>query len=208
MAKVTVWDEEIFNIFIVSKLEIFKEYAKLIEEKIDQESNLEISFLNTLNEYDKNKYLNDNLDNFYNLQVAYPNLLRQSLLVSIISFLEVELISLFRLENETLVSLQGNILQKISKYAKAEHGSFPNSKSYWNYIQNVYELRNCIVHNSGFISMSKNPKRLSKIIERFKHVKGATTINIEKDFLFEFINEVKKFLLDLRLEYTKKSPQY
>lgn len=207
MTKVTIWDEEIFNMLILSKLEIFKEYAKLIEDKIYQESNLEISFLNTLNDYDKNKYLNDNLDNFYNLQVAYPNLLRQSLLVSIISFLEAELISLYRVDNEILVNFRGNMLQKISNYAKAKHGTFPNSKSYWNYIQNVYELRNCIVHTAGFINMYKEPKELSIIIERLKHVNGTSTIKLEKDFLFEFINEVRKFLLDVRLEHSNKSPQ-
>ncbi|MER3114187.1 hypothetical protein [Bacillus altitudinis] len=205
ITKVTIWDEKIFNMLILSKLEIFKEYAKLIEDKIYQESNLEISFLNTLN--DKNKYLNDNLDNFYNLQVAYPNLLRQSLLVSIISFLEAELISLYRVDNEILVNFRGNMLQKISNYAKAKHGTFPNSKSYWNYIQNVYELRNCIVHNAGFINMYKEPKELSIIIERLKHVKGTSTIKLEKGFLFEFINEVRKFLLDVRLEHSNKSPQ-
>ncbi|MED3508737.1 hypothetical protein [Bacillus velezensis] len=210
MAKLTILNEDMFNLLIIDKLETFREYAQIIENKFKEKLDEHEANIKKIEGNEVDDYIDFYLDDMTNLNNDFPNILRRSLLISIVSFLEAELIQLYKIEDtKKFNEPKGSVLKKIAIYAKKEQKKdFPNDTKEWSYIQRVYKLRNCIVHNEGYISRANNPTEVKDAIKELLYVSEQSTgIKLEKEFCFEFIEVAKIFLLDIRLALLKESPQ-
>ena len=87
----------------------------------------------------------------------FPRILRNSFLATVISLLEFELgVICGRLKTEQAIEgdwreLKGNLLEKAKRFCKSARLNLTYDAQTWQNINNFYLVRNCIVHNNGFI---------------------------------------------------------
>ncbi|MCY8718430.1 hypothetical protein [Bacillus sp. S10C12M] len=195
--------EEIrFKLFISDQLQTFKEYAEFVEGNLRRE----------LNEYDElfknyNMEADDFLDWHYDEISQYrdhfPSIMRNSLFISIYSFLEDKIIDLCNQTDETgieLDDLRGDGIKRASLFIKkVKKENFPDDTKEWHFIQNANKIRNCLVHCGGDIDKAKKPNKVRNAVNELKNVTEGIHNNIllNENFCTEFIDVVEKFLCDL-----------
>ncbi|MHA7767548.1 hypothetical protein [Bacillus atrophaeus] len=129
--------------------------------------------------------------------------MRNSLFISVYSFLEEKVIDLCNQPDETSIKLddlQGNGINRASLFIKkVKKDDFPDDTKEWHFIQNANQIRNCIVHCGGDIEKAKNPKRIRNAVNELENVFEGRhdKVLLDKDFCIEFIKVVEKFLRDL-----------
>jgi hypothetical protein len=84
----------------------------------------------------------------------------------------------------------------ISKACKID---FPESSNEWNEIQKLNQIRNCITHCEGNISIANSPDKLKNIINETNGLKLSpeNEIIIDLSYLENIISKIEKFTDDL-----------
>ncbi|MCY8473303.1 hypothetical protein [Bacillus halotolerans] len=203
-----------FKLFISDQLQTFKEYAEFVESNLRKELNDYVDLCNHYN-MDEDDFLYWHYDEISQYRDHFPSIMRNSLFISIYSFLEDKVIDLCKSTDETgkkLDELKGNGIQRASSFIKkVKKEYFPDDTKEWNFIQNANKIRNCIVHCGGDIEKAKEPEIVRNAVNGLKNVKVDIHNNIllNEDFCTEFIDVVDKFLSDLyRIDSEiLKSPQ-
>lgn len=132
--------------------------------------------------------------------------LRFSFLVSLISFTESKLNTICQdveiiLEVEIKSSdLKGSVFSRSRKYLEC-FGKFSKPvKEEWELLESIYDVRNSIVHNGGFIQEThKSAQRLRQFIKQREGItESNNSIKIEYDFCFFTLEIISTFLKILR----------
>lgn len=130
----------------------------------------------------------------------YLNILRKSLTISIWSFYEHQLISFCR-KNDPKINFKNSIIDEARKYIKSDMNiKFPDQDKNWIFLKNVKKVRNCIVHEGGFVT---DDSALVNIIR--KHLKNVdispnNEILIEEKFIEELVNHIDNNLYSLLIK--------
>lgn len=192
-----------FKFHITFPLESFKEYAHYIEESLRKEVRVYEDMANDLDEEEKEAFWDHYIDEVSKYYQEFPQIMRNSLFVSIYTFLEDKLIELCVPNDETTLKLSdinGKGIQQASIYLKKVlRINFPDHSKEWHFIKNSNLIRNCIVHNNGDISKSSNEKKLRNIIKDMSNVTidNKDYIILDNKFCDNFINNVESFLSQL-----------
>lgn len=187
--------------FLVSwKLETFREYAKYIEQSLGREIYDFEESMKEFSDKEKEEFVDWHYDEIVNFRDVFPSIMRNSLFISVYSFLEEKIIDLCGQPDETsikLEDLQGNGITRAALYIKKiKKEVFPDDIKEWHYIINANHIRNCIVHCGGDVEKSKNPKKVRHAIQELKHVleNSHHKIILSEEFCMEFISVVERFL--------------
>lgn len=198
-------------------LDDFKQFSKLIEQQ----------FTNTLQNYENeaSKLPEDEREAYYDYYYDewspykndYPKIHRNSLLISIYSFLESTLINLCKRSmgkyhlSLSHKDINGKGIEQAQKYLiKVAKIEFPNNSNEWQFIKFCNEVRNCLVHNQGFsYDDNKKSEKLEKLINETPYIKvdGTGEIILEENFCPLFIEKLEGFFEKLYLSVEKKDEQ-
>ena len=133
-------------------------------------------------------------------QYKYPNIHRESILITIYNFLENQLNQLCKIISESIDSkiklkhLYGQGIERSFLYlSKVAEIDFSKMGREMPYIRNVNELRNLIVHNGGILPSGKR-ENFYEFINKNPEVDGEIGRGVSIGY--EFINEVIKMLID------------
>ena len=105
-------------------------------------------------------------DAYWDYAETYPRILRSSFLVSALSLLEHEMwricgwLNSKKLIQSSWNDIKGNFFERFKKCCKEARLPLSFNDQAWEKIQEYYLVRNCIVHNMGFIKGSKGEKEL------------------------------------------------
>jgi len=155
-----------------------KEYLKKMEKAIQEAERQfrskfdeDLKKVSELTDEHKQSFYEYYAEQYYNYE-EFPRILRNSLLVSIISLFEFELDFICKILiqeqglEENWRDLRGSILDKIKTFCKRVEIDITTNEQAWRELKNLYLVRNCIVHNSGLIKGSKNEKKLRGYTEQ------------------------------------------
>lgn len=144
--------------------------------------------------------------------MQFPNILRSSLLISIYSFLENQLIRLCKeIQIKKSLSLKYNDvnnkgIEKAKLYLSKVVGIDLNPAiKEWNLIKNYQTLRNCFTHSEGMVE--EPDKKLLSAIEKIEGVKIygdnilGKSIFLDGHVIFNFIEIVKSFWGKIEEQY-------
>jgi hypothetical protein len=141
----------------------------------------------------------------YQWQQIIGSQLRQSFVVSLMSATEFHLGLLCR-DVATIIQatithddLKGGSVARSRKFLNAfAHFGTPAEKS-WQIIEDLYALRNNIVHNAGLVDAGRDSKRLAVMMKRSPGISkpSAGTLEIKREFCNYALNAVDKFFHDL-----------
>ncbi len=129
-------------------------------------------------------------DTFIRLQ--YPNLIRQTLLTSVFSTLEMfsrRLVKLAEEKSESKIkfrdlSSSGGELEQVNKYFKlVQNINFEKVNEQWSTLQDLRTLRNFIAHQSGNVAAFEEQKG-EKQCSKLKKLIDRRTMEIREDQLF------------------------
>jgi len=144
----------------------------------------------------------------HQFQNQFPNIHRESLIITIYNFLEKQLNTLCKIlskyfENSVkLNELNGKGVRRaflyLSKIANLDSTKFKNEKEY---IINVNRLRNQIVHNGGDLPQNSNDP-LNVFIENNKYLYGSPNeqVSLDADFIYELVDTLTSFFEKLDCE--------
>ncbi|MGM0747101.1 MAG: hypothetical protein ACQEUS_04385 [Bacillota bacterium] len=192
-----------FYFLVSGKLETFKEYAKYIEQSLGREIYDFEESMKELSDEEKEEFVEYHYDEIAQFRDDFPSIMRNSLFISVYSFLEEKIIDLCGQPDETsikLEDLQGNGINRASLFIKKiKKEVFPDDTKEWHFITNANHIRNCIVHCGGDVEKAKNPKRVRHAIQELKHAFESRhhKIILSEEFCLEFISVVERFLCDL-----------
>jgi hypothetical protein len=143
---------------------------------------------------------------------GFTNLLRQSFITSLYSFMELWLIRECHLDSKrrdggkSLDSTEGMGLNKAKRYfAKVMGSNFPfGSSQDWQWIKNLQLLRDCIIHRqgslTGFSDFDVNPP-LAKFVKDEQSLSLFGTDNqqifIEYEFCLKALQTIHRFMIEL-----------
>lgn len=135
----------------------------------------------------------------------FTNLLRSSFFVSLYSFLESRLVNECHSRKGAHTPLRlsdiraRNELDRIQKYfTKVLRVYFPNETTQWQEVQNYRVLRNCIVHNRGVLSGSREERQLQNYIDRKSDLRiVGDEVFLDTAFCSEALETVKAFFCRL-----------
>ncbi len=77
-----------------------------------------------------------------------------------------------------------------------------SNNSSWIYLNESTVIRNCLLHMSGRISLSRNPDRTREIINKYPEelfIKNHDRLNIDIKYVNSFITQIKKFNQEITL---------
>ncbi|WP_339249087.1 hypothetical protein [Paenibacillus sp. FSL P2-0136] len=195
------------NYRIINPLQEIRLYAKLVEEHLEEQIHL------VNQRYAIDSSMEDTWESIFDGRFeeihkysGLPGILRNSLLVSIFSYFENQLVLLIKsiqINNNielNLSDLRGTGVEKTQIYLRKICGvdiSF-DSKN-WQYVKNAIQIRNCIVHNGGDIEEYSKKTELRRIIGKLENVfeGGNYIIVVNNKFCFEIIDVMELILLDL-----------
>lgn len=205
-----------FELFIKEQLRSFLYLHEQAEAHFEKISNsLENKIDNFVNEYEdepKTEYeqiefdreIGNYIDELTPYTNEYPEIMRKSLLVSIWSFYEHQLINLCK-KKDPDKQFRTDILENAKKYIKNEMKlAFPDQGSDWIFIRHVRRIRNCIVHNGSYVQ--KNSALENAINHSLSNIKISTdsSLIIKKQFIPEFLEIIGRHLQSLLVEETYK----
>ncbi|MEX3710869.1 hypothetical protein ABFV99_00540 [Cytobacillus horneckiae] len=188
---------------VYTYLEEFEEYCEIIESQFDNKIRKFKEMENKVPKEHLDAFWDFYVDEYHDIFVAFPNIHRSSLCISLHTFLEHQLDSIS-------AELQRNYDLKISPedlkdkgitrsktYLKKVVGiNFPDSAPHWNFITNCNLIRNQFAHNRGILDKSKDNKKIINAISQLGHsyIENDEFIRLEKEFCPKFIEEIKLFL--------------
>ena len=191
------------SIFILHQLDKFRDYAKYIESSFKRELEFYEKGAKGLQPDEDDEYWDCYIDEASQYSQDFPRIMRNSLFVSIYTFLEDKIVEQCVSNADTLLELSdinGKGIQQASIYLKKVlRVNFPNNSKEWKYIKNANLIRNCIVHNNGDISKSRNEKKIRNIVDDMSsiNINEIDHIHLESKFCLEFIDNVDEFLRQL-----------
>ncbi|WP_307892580.1 hypothetical protein [Bacillus swezeyi] len=192
-----------FHFFISGKLQTFEEYAEYIESSLRSELYKFDEAFREESDEDKEEFIHFHYDEMAQFRDNFPAIMRNSLFISVYSFLEEKIIELCNQPDETgikLDDLQGNGIQRASLFIKkVMKKDFPDDTKEWHFIMNANQIRNCIVHCGGDIDKTKSPTKVRNAVNELKNVTESrhSSIVLNEEFCLEFIKVVEKFLRKL-----------
>lgn len=152
-----------FRFFVLGQLEMFEGYAQYIESILGRELYEFEESMKELSDDEKEEFVNWHYDEIAQYRDDFPMIMRNSLFISVYSFLEEKVIDLCNQPDETSIKLddlQGNGIKRASLFIKkVKKDDFPDDTKEWHFINNANQIRNCIVHCGGDIEKAKTPKK-------------------------------------------------
>ncbi|AXI31467.1 hypothetical protein CIB87_21375 [Priestia megaterium] len=200
-------ENKFINIVKLSVISIevnsFRDYVRYIENSFQKEI---ASFEKGLEDVPagfEDEYLDYHIDEARQYSTEFPTIMRNSLFVSIYTFLESKIGDLCVPDKKSLLTLgdiKGQGIKQASTYLKKVLlVDFPHDTDEWKYIKKAQLLRNCIVHTNGQVSKVREPKNVEAAIEELNYVnvdeKGY--ISLESEFCLDFLENVYSFLQEL-----------
>ncbi|MCP3026862.1 hypothetical protein [Halobacillus sp. A5] len=163
-----------------------------INEKSEQLARITEERAKDMPEEVADEYYEFHYDDFHRLERDFPSLLRYSIVTAVISTIEQALVRTCRShydENPNLKHYRKygdkNNLEKFSYYIMEQMNiDFPNESEEWEFILNVYNVRNNIVHSNGRINDGKDVEGLKNSIQELPFVSSSheKEIHIDKEF--------------------------
>lgn len=160
----------------------------------------------------RDDWLEWNSDIHWQLTDVFPNILNNSLLVTIYSYLESTLFDISRhkeSQNPKLIKindLRGDGIELYRNYLKKVHAiKFPDTSDEWKRITVYRKIRNFIIHNDRILDNSKNAENIRQFAEQFPKlisINQFDQISVSEQSNIDFIDVVQNFLMDL-LEKSK-----
>ncbi|PNQ79325.1 hypothetical protein [Paenibacillus sp. F4] len=198
---------KVYNYSFEKELNNFKMYCKLTENQLE----------NLKHELKKNNVREENFLNWLLLNNKYsdefPQILRNSLLVSLYAFFENQLALIcdyYKQQKNIVISvadLKGAGIERAKNYMKKViQSNFPETTDEWKTIKNCALVRNCIVHCGGDVELFSRTIDLRKSINRLGKSIFETERNkiyICKEFISEIIIAMEKILTDLHIDLKK-----
>ncbi|MBN3553296.1 hypothetical protein JYA63_03395 [Fictibacillus nanhaiensis] len=189
----------VFKLMVLSQLDDFIKYLNEVEHNLWAKADDYIKKAEALHEDEQENYWDWHVDEYHDYSELYPSFLRNSIFISIYSYLEYHLLN--QCDNkEKLRSIKGSGIEKGKKYFKQVYGIHtPFESIEWNNINDYNKIRNCLVHNGGDIdniSNANKQKELNVIINKIPTIELSNRgqILIQKEFCIEFCEVVKCFL--------------
>lgn len=152
------------------------------------------------------------VDTRWRYSEVFPRILRNSFLVTILSYLEDELAWMcksLRTRKNIPISwskLKGNALERAKVYiSKLGRLDFPTGHS-WAEINSYNTIRNCIVHNMGIVSGFSKEKEIRDYCLKHKGIdidKHGNLI-LSKEFCLQAVSTVQTFFEELYDSYERK----
>ena len=194
-------------------LDVTEQYLKKAKSDFETSANKQVKELSAANPSLRAEEIDEIIsDDYSRYAETFPRILRNSFLVSAISLFEDEVDEISKkMKKErgipiNLADLNGDLLDRVKKYCKLAGLSISFINSTWTEINDYYMIRNCIVHNNGFISGFRDDKKLlayskeKSIIDRLMilpSIRPRATIALSEQFCKEVIETIQDFLLDL-----------
>ncbi|AQX56034.1 hypothetical protein [Priestia flexa] len=192
-----------FKTYVGNIEENFENQAKQVEEVLDQYRQEEVD-----EEWERE--FEQETDTFLELHGNYkndfPEIMRSSMLISVYSFFESELVRECKPTKNGLALSDisgGSVIEKAKKFLeKVKEVDFPANNEHWKFMREVTLIRNCFVHSGGSINRDSKKNKLQNIIDDMKniHVSPFGKIVIEKGFVEEMIDHVDAFLFELLVQ--------
>ncbi len=211
--------KKLYRILIDIEIDNFYEYLNTLEKVLSlrrQELSKNIDVIDkNLNELGSN---DERRKEFINLKVeteqvkGFTNLLRQSFLTSLYSFMELWLKRKCYVDSKrrdggnSYKTTEGKGINKIKKYfsniIKSDY-PFDSSKD-WQWVKKFKRLRDCIVHRQGSLtgfSDHEVDSTLAEFIKREKYISlfgvDKNQIFIDYEFCLKALQNILHFMLDL-----------
>ena len=146
-------------------------------------------------------------------QYKFPNMHRESLVITIFNFLEAKLNELCDIISQSIESkvrlkdLKGQgITRAFSYLTKVAEFDFTTMAKEKIYIDKVNLLRNIIVHNAGYLH-DKTEKSLNTFVSKNEYLSGSpnSSVTLSNGFIHEYINILIDFFdkLDKEIQVFK-----
>ncbi|MDP1383372.1 hypothetical protein Q8G31_27025 [Priestia megaterium] len=185
------------------EIDSFRDYAKYIESSFRKELDFFEDEAKRVPEGLEDEFWDSYMDEARQYSKEFPRIMRNSLFVSIYTFLESKIADLCVSDEKTLLTLsdiRGQGIEQASTYLKKVlFIDFPYDTEEWKYIKKAQLLRNCIVHTNGQLSKVRKPESVEKAIEELDFVNKDDNgyISLESEFCLDFIETVYLFLQEL-----------
>ncbi|MBR0581005.1 hypothetical protein [Bacillus altitudinis] len=216
-----------FGLFRHSDLEKLENYEDHVESTLSHELMTIGKNVDALSEEQKEYYVDMIYDEISDYRDDFPAIMRYSLLISIYTYLEHELNKFcqhYNAKGFKEYDRKEKGIKRAKGFIKKElNMNFPDRTKEWNFICNVSEIRNCLVHAQGYIDEMKDKSETDDKTENKDHIKkksdkeetkvskainalgkdlvsvieGANKIKLHENFNKEFIKHVKTFLDNL-----------
>ena len=206
--------EGVLAIGAYSRFNQLENYLKTTEEYlIKAKTEFEADFddqVNKLSSLEERKEFAEYYFNGYeDYDETYPEILRSSFLVSALFLLEHEMWRFYiQLKRGNLIqsswdNAKDNFLERFKKCCKEARLPLSFGDTTWQEIQRYYLVRNCVVHNSGFIrGFNKEKdllpyaieKNITKEVMSFPETRTQTQIALTEHFCREVISTMWAFL--------------
>ncbi|MQR86399.1 hypothetical protein GFV16_10790 [Bacillus megaterium] len=185
------------------EIDSFRDYIKYIENSFRKELASYEDGAKRVPAGFEDEYWDYHLDEARQYSTEFPTIMRNSLFVSIYTFLESKIADLCVSDEKTLLTLsdiKGQGIEQASTYLKKVLLlDFPYDTKEWKYIEKAKSLRNCIVHTNGHVSKVRKPESVEKAIKELDYVKKDKDgyISLESEFCLDFLENVHSFLKEL-----------
>jgi hypothetical protein len=159
---------------------------------------------------ERDEYFEFMSDNEWQLQTRFPRILRNSFLVSTCSLFEIEMRGICKILQKDFnipipsSALNGDILERIKNYWKLAKLKPPSANNTWKEINQFFLVRNCIVHNGGYIKGFRDELELNKYGSKMKILSDDTIqqeIALNEEFCKHVIKTLRLFLTQLDKDY-------
>ncbi|WPL43543.1 hypothetical protein [Priestia megaterium] len=189
--------------FVSNELDQFRNYAEYIESSLRKEVKSYVDRAEGLLPEEAEEFWEWHLDEVSPYSQDFPKIMRNSLFVSIYTFLEDKIVELCVSDKDTLLELsdiKGQGIHQASIYLKKVlRIDFPDNSKEWQYIKKANLIRNCIVHSSGDVSKSRNETKLRNAVQDMPSISidKMGYINLNDELCIDFIENVDLFLKQL-----------
>jgi hypothetical protein len=189
--------------FVLHELEQFRNYAEYIESSLRKEVKSYEDRAEGLMPEEEEEFWDCYIDEVAPYSQDFPKIMRNSLFVSIYTFLEDKIVELCVPSEDTLLKLsdiKGQGIEQASIYLKKVlRIDFPDNSKEWHYIKKANLIRNCIVHSRGDVSKSRNEAKIRNAVQDMQSVSidKMGYIKLDEELCEDFIENVDSFLQQL-----------
>jgi hypothetical protein len=198
------------NIWLLARQEEIKGmrfYLQTMEDFIEKERKREIDELEQkakdLTEEQQSDFWSWNYPLHW--EEIFESRLRSSFLISLISFLEIQLnhvcsdVAVIVRSALSISDIKGSIIERSKKFLQ-NFGNFNNfSSDEWKMLTDIYYIRNVVVHANGIIPNSQKTENLFKFINKQPAISESNGfVEIGRDFCFFCLDYIDAFLNSLR----------
>lgn len=145
-------------------------------------------------------------DDYWLLDEEFPNILWNSVLISMYSVVDLELTRLcnsLQTKHSARKALsdrrKGTLLRKIEQYLTLDLSlSFPSSSADWTELNSIATVRNCVVHNGSQIK-GKKDKELRRYIcaHSTLSIDQLDRVVVSEQYCRDSMTAIKRFVKDL-----------